>query len=102
MELAVILVLVIISFIYFRNVNSVIYTICSVDIFFRIVTKVETLISVDKYSFYVNKYIPGSIMSLIDKYTSGILNTVFVWIYLGIYLIFLILVIKSLFNKKRR
>ena len=102
MELAVILVLIAISFIYFRNVNSVIYTICTVDIFFRIVTKIETLINVDKFSFYVNKYIPNNILSIIDKYTSGLLNTIFVWIYIGIYLIFLVLVIKSLFNKKRR
>ena len=102
MELAVILVLIAISFIYFRNVNSVIYTICTVDIFFRIVTKIETLINVDKFSFYVNKYIPNNILSIIDKYTSGLLNTIFVWIYIAIYVLFLFLVFKSLFNKKKR
>lgn len=102
MEIAVILILVAISFIYFRNVNSVVYTICIIDIFFRIITKVESLINIDKFSFYVDKYIPSSILSIIDKYTSGMINTVFLWIYIGIFILFLILVFKSLFNKKKR
>jgi hypothetical protein len=102
MELIVLGILVAISFIYFRKFSSIVYTICIFDILLRIITKVETMISVEKYSFYVNKYIPESIMSVIDKYTSGTVYTVANWVYVSIYLIFIILIIKNLFNKKKR
>lgn len=102
MEVIVLAILVALSFIYFRKFNSIIYTICIFDILLRIITKIETMINVDKFSFYVNKYIPESIMSIIEKYTNGTLYTVLTWIYISIYLIFIIIVIKNLFNKKRR
>ena len=102
MELIVLAILLAVSFIYFRKFSSVIYTVCIFDIVLRVITKVETMISVEKFSFYVNKYIPESIMGIIEKYTNGTIYTVATWVYISIYFIFTILIIKSLFNKKRR
>ncbi len=102
MELVVLAILVALSFIYFRKFNSIIYTVCIFDILLRIITKVETMINVEKFSFYVNKYIPESIMSIIEKYTDVTIYTVVTWVYISIYFIFTILIIKNLFSKKKR
>lgn len=102
MELAIIIVIIALSFIYFRKINNVIYTICVLDILFRVITRLESVLNISEFSYYVNKYIPESIEQIINKYTSGTLNEVLIYVYIGIYVIFTILIIKGMFKKGRR
>jgi len=102
MELAIIVVIIALSFIYFRKFNSIIYAVCTIDIFLRVITKLETMLNISEFSYYVNKYIPGSIGTLIDKYTSSTVNIILMWIYVGMYVVFLVFIVKGLFKKGRR
>lgn len=101
MDLIIIGALIIITIIFFRRFSNVVYAICILDIFLRIVTKVDSMLNIGSLSNLVDKYIPSSILGIINNHSSGIINTILVWIYIGIYVIFLFYIIRTFFKKKK-
>ncbi len=101
MDVVVLFILILLAMIFFRRFSNVIYVICIIDIFLRLVTKIFSLVSIDSISVIVNK-LPVSILGIINNYSSGIINVILIWIYISIYIIFLGYIIRALFTKKRR
>ena len=101
MDLIIILVLIIITIIFFRRFSNVVYIICIIDIFLRIISKIEVLLGIKEISNLVNRYLPDSLLAVINSYSSGIINTILVWLYVGIYVIFLYYVVCTFFRKKK-
>lgn len=101
MDVVVLFILILLAMIFFRRFSNVIYVICIIDIFLRLVTKIFSLLSIDSISVIVNK-LPVSILGIINNYSSGIINVILIWIYISIYIIFLGYIIRALFTKKRR
>lgn len=101
MDLIIIGILIIATVIFFRKFSNVVYIICIIDIFLRILNKIDILLGVPEYSNLVNKYFHSSIQNIIDSYSSGIINTILSWILLGIYVVFLFYVIRTFFRKKK-
>lgn len=83
-----------------RTFSGFIYSIASVDIFLRIMTFFKNNIPDKDIANIINKYFPESIISIIDKYTDGVLMQVLVWIYVIIMCIFLFYTIRTLIRKK--
>ena len=101
MDLIIIGILIIATVIFFRKFSNVVYIICIIDIFLRILNKIDILLGVPEYSNLVNKYFHSSMQNIIDSYSSGIINTILSWILLGIYVVFLFYVIRTFFRKKK-
>ena len=101
MDLIIIGILIIATIIFFRKFSNVVYIICIIDIFLRILNKLDLLLGVPEYSNLVNKYFHSSMQNIIDSYSSGIINTILSWILLGIYVVFLFYVIRTFFRKKK-
>lgn len=101
MDLIIILLLVILTIIFFRRFSNVVYAICIIDIFLRILNRLDLLLGIPEYSNLVNKYFHDSILDIIVSYTSGIIYTIFVWILLFIYVVFLFYVTRTFFKKKK-
>lgn len=101
MDLIIIALLIIATIIFFRKFSNVVYIICIIDIFLRILNKLDLLLGVPEYSNLVNKYFHSSMQNIIDSYSSGIINTILSWILLGIYVVFLFYVIRTFFRKKK-
>lgn len=100
MDLVILLVLIGLVLFFFRRFSSFIYFIGFIDILLRIITFVkEELLSGEIYAF-VNKYIPASIPAIIDNYSSGLLYTILLWLYVAAMAIFEFYVIKSFFRRK--
>lgn len=101
MDLIIILVLIILTIIFFRRFSNVVYIICIIDMFLRIISKIEVLLGIKKISNLVNRYLPDSLLAVINSHSSGIINTILVWLYVGIYVIFLYYVVCTFFRKKK-
>lgn len=101
MELIIIALLIILTVVFFRRFSNVVYVICIIDIFLKILNKLDVLLGIPEYSNLVNKYFHNSIQDIINSYSSGIINTIFSWILLGIYIVFLFYVIGTFFRKKK-
>ena len=101
MELIIIALLIIFTVVFFRRFSNVVYVICIIDIFLRILNRLDILLGVPEYSNLVNKYFHDSMLDIIDSYSSGIIYTIFSWILLGIYIVFLFYVIRTFFRKKK-
>lgn len=99
--LIVLVIAIIVVGILFKNFKSVVYFIGIADIFFRLLHKLIELIDVEVINNFVNNYIPTSIEAIINNYSSGILNTVLIWLLFLLYVYFLFYLIKYWLRNKK-
>ena len=101
MDLAIILILIILTIIFMRKFSNIVYLICIIDIFLRLLHNLEKMLGVREFSILVNKYFHNSILDIASSYTSGIFYTIISWVIFGIYVVFLFYVIRTFFRKKK-
>lgn len=99
--LIILVILIIVVGIFFKDFKSVVYFMGIVDIFFRLLHKLISLIDVNVISDFVRMYIPSSLEAIIDNYSTGILNTVLIWVLFLIYVCFLVYLVKYWVKKKK-
>lgn len=100
MDLVILLVLMGLVIFFFKRFSNFIYFIAIADILLRIVTFAkEQLASGDVYTF-MNKYIPSNIPAIIGNYSSGLLYTILVWLYVVAFIIFEFYILRTFFRKK--
>ena len=68
-DVVLLIVLIVAGVCFFRRVDSSVYFIASLDIFFRILTFIKNNLGVGEISSFISKYFPESIPSIIYKYT---------------------------------
>ena len=102
-DLIVLVVLIFIVVMFFKRFSSFVFFMAIVDIFLRILTFVKNNIGLPDVAALINKYIPESIIAIIDKYTSTIpiLNGILRWTFVIIMMIFLSYIVKIFINKKK-
>lgn len=100
MDLVILLVLIGIVVFIFKKFSSFIYFVAIVDIFLRILTFIKLQIS--NYEIYnlLNKYVPTSIPGILNSYSTGLLNTILIWLYVIGMGIFEFYIIKTFIKKK--
>jgi hypothetical protein len=99
--LIVLVIAIIIVGLFFKDFKSVVYFIGIVDIFFRLLHKLITLINVKVITDFVVAYIPSSVEAIINNYSTGILNTVLIWVLFLLYCYFEFYLIKYWLKKKK-
>lgn len=100
-DLIVIVVLFLIVVFCFRKFSSFVYSFAIIDIFLRIVNFFKNNLPIKDIQNLLSKYFPGSIESVIKSYSSGIIETILMWSYTIIYIIFLSYIIKTFIRKKK-
>lgn len=100
MDVIILLVLVILVLIFFRTFKNFVYLLGILEIFFRLIHAIKAKLAITEFSAFVNKYIPGSIVDVISKYSTGILKDVLVWAFIVMIAIFLGYLIKYFFKLK--
>ena len=101
MDLIVVILLIVLTIIFFRRFSNIVYVICIIDIFLRILNRIDMLLGIREFSNFVNKYFHNSLLDIIDSYSSGIIYTILSWVLLFIYVVFLFYVTKTFFRKKK-
>ena len=99
-DVVLLIVLIVAAVCYFRKLDSSVYFIASLDIFFRILTFIKQKIGPGEISTFIGKYFPESIPGVIYKYTDGLLSDILVWIYVAMFAIFLFYTVKILWKKR--
>lgn len=84
----------------FKKFSSFVYYIAMVDIFLRILAFIAANVPVAFLTNFLNAYFPKSIPNIIDIYSSGIFETVFMWLLLIVYCIFDFYIVRTFFKKK--
>lgn len=95
-DVVILIVLLVAGICYFRELDSSVYYIASVDIFFRILTFIRDNLKIEE----IRKYFPESIPSIIYKYTDGVFSDILIWIYVIMFGIFLFYTVKILWKKR--
>ena len=99
-DVVLLIVLIVAGVCFFRKLDSSVYFIASLDIFFRILTFIKNNLGVWEISSFIGKYFPESIPGVIYKYTDGIVSTVLIWIYVLMFALFLFYTIRILWKKR--
>lgn len=99
--LVLLVVLIIVVGLFFKDFKSVVYFLGITEIFFRLVHKIASLIGINEFSSFINGYIPKSLEAVVDAYSAGILNTVLVWILVLLFGYFEWYLIKYFVKKKK-
>lgn len=99
--LILLVILIIVVGLFFKDFKSVVYFLGIVEIFFRLIHKIANLLGIKEFIGFVNKYIPSSLEGIIDSYSSGILHTVLIWILVLLFVYFEFYLINYWVKKKK-
>jgi len=99
-DVIIVLILLGVVIFWFRKFSSFVYSVAIIDIFLRILTFIRDN-SVPELKSLISKYFPESIPAIIAKYSDGIFYTILMWVYVGIFAVFLVYITKY-FIKKRK
>lgn len=100
-DLIILIILILIVVMFFKRFSSFVFLIAIIDMFLRILTFIKYNIGLPDVSALISKYIPENIIAIINKYSSGIINTILQWIFIVIMIIFLTYIIKIFLRKKK-
>ena len=100
-DLVSLIVLLVFVIIYSKRFQTYMLGFGIIDILFRILNIINGFIPIKEIRNFINTYIPSSVPNVINKYTTGIFNTILIWIYVIIMAIFLFYITKIFFNKKK-
>ena len=99
-DVVVVIALIIVSFCWFRKFSKTVYAVAIIDIFLRLLTYISENLGVSGFEKWVKSIFPESIPGLLDNYMSGVVLTVFIWIYLFLMVMFLFYIVRTFIRKK--
>ncbi len=99
-DVFLLIILIVAGVCFFRRLDSSVYFIASLDIFFRILTFLRDNLGVAEISRFIREYFPESIPGVIYKYTDGILSKVLIWVYVLMFIVFLFYTVRILWKKR--
>ncbi len=100
-DVIVLIVLLLLVIMFFKRFSSFVFAIAIIDMFLRILTFIKYNIGLPDVSAIIGKYIPESILAIINNYTSGIVATILSWAFVVLMIIFLSYIIKIFIHKKK-
>lgn len=103
MDFALILlvIFIVVVAIFFKDFKSVVYFLGIIEIFFRLTHRIALLIKIKDFTKLVDKYIPYSLEGVINTYSSGILNTILIWVLILLFIYFEYYLVKYWVSKKK-
>ena len=100
-DLVVLIVLLVFVIIYSNRFQTYMFGFGMIDILFRILNLINGFIPIKEIKNFINTYIPASIPSVINHYTTGIFNTVLIWVYIVIMVVFLYYIVRVFVKRKK-
>ena len=100
-DLVILVLLILFVIFFFKDFSCFVYFIALFDILLRIFTFIKLNIPLQDIAAVIDNYIPESIPSLLSQYISGLPYTLILWLYILIFIIFEVYIIKIFWKKKR-
>lgn len=98
MDIVILLIIVVLIAIIFKNASNTIIFLGLIDIFLRILNFIGNN-TTREINAIINKYFPASIPGIISKYCSGTIETLIIWGYVIIMCMFLYYVFRMLLRR---
>lgn len=98
MDIIILLIIVILMAIIFKNGSNTIIFLGLIDIFLRILNFIGNN-TTREINAIINKYFPSSIPGIISKYSSGTIETILIWGYVILMCMFLYYVFRMLLRR---
>lgn len=84
---------------FFKNFNACVYFVVMIDIFLRIVTYLtQHYLRADAFSFL--DAVPSDVLAILNSFDLGVVNEILVIVYIIIYIIFEVLLIRFFIKRK--
>ena len=99
-DVIIVVALIIVAFCWFRRFSKVVYAVAIIDIFLRLLNYISSNLGIPGFSAWSKSIFPESIPGLLDNYMSGIVLTIFVWIYVFFMVVFLFYSTRTFIRKK--
>jgi len=99
-DAVIVIALILIALCWFRSFPKFIYAFAIIDIFLRLIDWIADHIGIPGFNHWVDRIFPNSIKAIIETYTTGIVETILVWIYIIFMVIFLFYTIRVFIRKK--
>lgn len=99
--LIILVIAVILVALFFKDFKSVVYFLGITEIFLRLAHRIAALLKIETITSFINKYIPPSLEGIINEYSTGILNTVLIWVLILLFIFFEWYLIKYWLSKKK-
>ena len=102
-DLIILIIAMIIVVMFFKRFSSFVFFVAIVDIFLRILAFIKNNIGLRDVAAVIGKYLPESVIGIIEKYTSGIpiLCIILKWFFVFLMSVFLVYIIKIFIHKKK-
>lgn len=100
-DLIVLIILILMVVMFFKRFSSFVFLMAIIDIGLRILTFIKNNIGLSDVSALIGKYVPENIFSIINRYSSGVFNTILKWAFVIIMMFFLSYIIKIFIKKKK-
>lgn len=101
MDLIVLTILIILVVFFFGRFKSFVYLLGILEIFFKLIHFIKSEIAIKEFSVFVNKYIPTSLISIIDNYASGVFLTILTWGVIAMMCMFLFYLVQYFFFERK-
>lgn len=100
MDLVILLLFIVIVIFLYKDVKFVVYLLAILEIFFRLMHYLGDNLPFININPFVNKYIPVSMLSVVEKYTNGVVCDLVSWIVIIGFIAFLFYITEYFFRKK--
>lgn len=100
MDLIVFIIIVVLVVCFFRKFSSFVYIIGIIDLILRILTLIDMNINWPSVNAFIESYIPNSILAIINNNSTGIINSIAIWVYIICLGIFVYYVFRTFLKKK--
>ena len=98
MDIVVIFVILLIVALVFKRVDNVIIFFGIIDIFLRILDYIGKN-TIDDVNKIINQFFPDSIPAIISNYSQGVLESILMWIYVVLMILFVYFVFRMLLHR---
>ena len=100
MDLIIFLIVLVFVFFFYGKFKSFIYAIGIIDLVLRLLNMIDMNIDWPSVNKFIEKYIPDSIVAIIDNNCNGIINTLAIWAYMICIGIFIYYVFNTFLKRK--
>lgn len=101
MDLVILVTILMCVIMFFRKFSNFVYAVAIIDIFLRIMEFIKYNLGNKEVMLFISKYFPNNVLTIINKYSSGMFNEILAWVYVGVMGIFLFYTIRTFFNKRK-
>ncbi len=100
MDLIILLILIVIVIMVYRDVKFLVYLLGILELFFRLIHHIGDKLGINNINAFINRYIPSSLFSIFEKYTTGIVYEIISWSLILAFGAFLYYLVKYIIVKK--